>query len=79
MNNQNIIIPENQDATKRCTEMLKELIAMQEKALRFLATESIDDSKEGLIFADSFGEALKAFGDILPEGVYDKIISEEVA
>ena len=79
MNNQNIIIPENQDTTKRCIEMLKELIAMQEKALRFLATEGIDDSKEGLIFSDSFGEALKAFGDILPEGVYDRIINEEVA
>ena len=79
MNNQNIIIPENQDTTKRCIEMLKELIAMQEKALRFLATEGIDDSKEGLIFSDSFGESLKAFGDILPEGVYDRIINEEVA
>ena len=79
MNNQNIIISENQDTTKRCIEMLKELIAMQEKALRFLATEGIDDSKEGLIFANSFGEALKAFDGILPEGVYDKIISEEVA
>lgn len=79
MNNQNIIIPENQNTTKRCIEMLKELIAMQEKALRFLATEGIDDSKEGLRFVDSFGEALKAFDDILPEGVYDRIISEEVA
>ena len=81
MDNQNMMIEvtDDNDATQRCVGLLKELMAVQEKAMKFLVSEGIDDSKEGLIFADSFGEALKAFDSILPEGVYDKIISEEVA
>lgn len=74
MNNQNIIISENQDTTKRCTEMLKELIAMQEKVLRFLATEGIDDSKEGTMIAEGIGNAVRTFGGVLPEGIYNEVI-----
>lgn len=78
MNNQNIIISENQDTTKRCTEMLKELMAVQEKAMKFLVSEGIDDSCEGTMIAEGIGNAVRAFGGVLPEGIYNNVVGIEV-
>lgn len=78
MNNHNIIIPENQDTTKRCIEILKELIAMQEKTMKFLVSEGIDDSLEGEAIADGLGSTIRAFDGILPEDIYNKVVEIEV-
>lgn len=66
------------DATQRCVGLLKELVAVQEKAIKFLVSESIDDSLEGEAIADGLGNAIRAFDGILPEGVYNKTIGIEV-
>lgn len=79
MNNQNTIIEGTVDngATQRCVNLLKELVAVQEKAMKFLVSEGIDDSLEGEAIAESMGETIKAFEELLPEGVYERLINEE--
>ena len=62
------------DATQRCVGFLKELMAVQEKAMKFLVSEGIDDSNEGTMIAESIGNAVKAFGGVLPEGIYSEVI-----
>lgn len=62
------------DATQRCVGLLKELMAVQEKAMRFLVSEGIDDSCEGVMIAEGIGNAVKAFGGVLPEGIYSEVI-----
>lgn len=76
MNNQNMMIEVtvNNDATQRCICLLKELVAVQEKAMKFLVSEGIDDSCEGTMIAEGIGNAVKAFGGVLPEGIYNKVI-----
>lgn len=80
MDNQNMMIEVtvDNDATQRCVGLLKELVAVQEKAIKFLVSESIDDSLEGEAIADGLGNAIRAFDGILPEGVYNKTIGIEV-
>ena len=80
MNNQNIIIEGTVDngATQRCINLLKELVAVQEKAIKFLVSEGIDDSLEGEAIADGLGSTIRAFDGILPEGVYNKTLGIEV-
>ena len=76
MNNQNIIIEGTVDngATQRCINLLKELVSVQEKAIKFLVSEGIDDSNEGMMIAEGIGNAVKAFGGILPDGIYSEVI-----
>ena len=76
MNNQNTIIEKtvDNDATQRCINLLKELMAVQEKAMKFLVSEGIDDSNEGTMIAEGIGNAVKAFGGVLPDGIYSEVI-----
>jgi hypothetical protein len=66
------------DATQRCVGLLKELMAVQEKAMKFLVSEGIDDSNEGTIIAEGIGNAVKAFGGVLPKGIYNNVVGIEV-
>ena len=76
MDNQNMMIEVtvDNDATQRCISLLKELLAVQQKAMKFLVSEGIDDSKEGTMIAESIGNAVKAFGGVLPDGIYSEVI-----
>ena len=80
MNNQNTIIEGTVDngATQRCINLLKELVAVQEKAIKFLVSEGIDDSLEGEAITDGLGSTIRAFDGILPEGIYNKTLGIEV-
>lgn len=79
MSNRNILVnietASSEATTKRCLEMLEELLKAQDKVMRFLATEGLDDSLEGEAIADYMGGAIRAFDGILPSGVYGKIIN----
>ena len=79
MNNQNTIIEWTVDngATQRCINLLKELVAVQEKAIKFLVSEGIDDSLEGEAIADGLGSTIRAFDGILPEDIYNKVVEIE--
>lgn len=80
MNNQNTIIEGTVDngTTHRCINLLKELVAVQEKAIKFLVSEGIDDSLEGEAIADGLGSTIRAFDGILPDGIYNKTLGIEV-
>ena len=80
MDNQNMMIEitVDNDATQRCISLLKELMAVQEKAMKFLVSEGIDDSHEGAMIAEGIGNAVKAFGGVLPDGIYSEVIGIEV-
>lgn len=80
MDNQNMMIEVtvDNDATQRCISLLKELMAVQEKTMKFLVSEGIDDSNEGTMIAESIGNAVKAFGGVLPDGIYSEVIGIEV-
>ena len=80
MDNQNMMIEVtvDNDATQRCVGLLKELMAVQEKAMKFLVSEGIDDSKEGTMIAEGIGKAVKAFDGVLPEGIYNNVVGIEV-
>ena len=80
MDNQNMIaeITVDNDATKRCIYVLKELMKVQEKAIKFLVSEGIDDSNEGIMIAEGIGNAVKAFGGVLPDGIYNNVLGIEV-
>ena len=80
MDNQNMMIEvtDDNDATRRCVGLLKELMAVQEKAMRFLVSEGIDDSNEGTMIAEGIGNAVKAFGGVLPKGIYNNVVGIEV-
>lgn len=79
MDNQNMIeVTVDNDATQRCISLLKELMAVQEKAMKFLVSEGIDDSKDGTMIAEGIGNAMKAFGGVLPDGIYREVIGVEV-
>ena len=80
MDNQNMMIEVtvDNDATQRCISLLKELMAVQEKAMKFLVSEGIDDSNEGTMIAEGIGNAVKAFGGILPKGIYNNVVGIEV-
>lgn len=80
MDNQNMMIEVtvDNDATQRCVGLLKELMVVQEKTMKFLVSEGIDDSNEGMMIAEGIGNAVKAFGGVLPEGIYNNIVGIEV-
>lgn len=79
MDNQNMIeVTVDNDATQRCVGLLKELMAVQEKAMKFLVSEGIDDSNEGMMIAEGIGNAVKAFDGVLPEGIYNNVVGIEV-
>ena len=80
MDNQNMMIEVtvDNDATQRCIALLKELMAVQEKAMKFLVSEGIDDSNEGTMIAEGIGNAVKAFGGVLPKGIYNNVVGIEV-
>ena len=70
MDNHNMIeVTVCNDATQRCVGLLRELMGVQEKAMKFLVSEGIDDSKEGTMIAESTGNAVKAFGGVLQDGI----------
>ena len=62
------------DKTVRCIDLLKKIVTIQEKTLAYFISEGIEDSKEAEIFAESIGNAVKAFGGVLPEGIYSEVI-----
>ena len=76
MDNQNMMIEVtvDNDTTQRCISLLKELMAVQEKTMKFLVSEGIDDSNEGMMIAEGIGNAVKAFGGVLPDGIYSEVI-----
>lgn len=80
MDNRNMMIEVtvDNDATQRCVGLLKELMAVQEKAMKFLVSEGIDDSNEGMMIAEGIGNAVKAFDGVLPEGIYNNVVGIEV-
>lgn len=80
MDNRNMMIEVtvDNDATQRCVGLLKELMAVQEKAMKFLVSEGIDDSNDGMMIAEGIGNAVKAFGGVLPEGIYNNVLGIEV-
>lgn len=80
MDNQNMMIEVtvDNDATQRCIGLLKELMAVQEKAMKFLVSEGINDSNEGTLIAEGIGNAVKAFGGVLPECIYNNVVGIEV-
>lgn len=80
MDNRNMMIEVtvDNDATQRCVGLLKELMAVQEKAMKSLVSEGIDDSNEGMMIAEGIGNAVKAFGGVLPEGIYNNVLGIEV-
>lgn len=80
MDNQNMMIDVtvDNDATQRCVGLLKELMAVQEKAMKFLVSEGIDNSNEGMMIAEGIGNAVKAFGGVLPKGIYNNVVGIEV-
>ena len=80
MDNRNMMIEVtvDNDATQRCVGLLKELMAVQEKAMKFLVSEGIDDSNEGTMIAEGIGNAVKAFDGVLPEGIYNNVVGIEV-
>lgn len=80
MDNQNMMIEVtvDNDATQRCIGLLKELMVVQEKAMEFLVSEGIDDSIEGMMIAEGIGNAVKAFGGVLPKGIYNNVVGIEV-
>lgn len=59
------------DTTRRCISLLKELMAVQEKAMKFLVSE-------GMMIAEGIGNAVKAFDGVLPEGIYNNVVGIEV-
>lgn len=62
----------------RRIDALKELLKMQNKVMSFLIEEGIDGSAEGEAIAKSVGEMIKAFGDVLPDSIYNKVIEGEI-
>lgn len=82
MNNQNMTtevkIAEINNMILRRIDALKELLKMQDKVMSFLIEEGIDGSAEGEAIAKSVGEMIKAFGDVLPDSIYNKVIEGEI-
>ena len=82
MDNQNMTtevkIAEINNMILRRIDALKELLKMQNKVMSFLIEEGIDGSAEGEAIAKSVGEMIKAFGDFLPDSVYNKVIEGEI-
>ena len=82
MENQNMTteakIAEINNMILRRIDALKELLKMQNKVMSFLVEEGIADSKEGEAIAESIGEMIKSFGDVLPDSVYNKVIEGEI-
>ena len=79
MNNRNILVNieavSSEATTKRCLNMLEELLKAQNKVMRFLATEGLDDSLEGEAIAESLGSAIRAFSGILGDNLYHKVVN----
>lgn len=63
------------DKTVRYIDLLKEVVAIQEKTLAYFVSEGIEDSKEAEIFAESIGNAVKTFDGILGGKVYQNVIN----
>lgn len=82
MDNQNMTtevkMAEINNMILRRIDALKELLKMQDKVMSFLIEEGIDGSAEGEAIAKSVGEMIKAFGDVLPDSVYNKVIEGEI-
>lgn len=66
------------DKIRRRIDALRELLKLQKETMAFLVKEGLDDSKEGEAIAESIGEMIKSFGDVLPDNIYNKIIEGEV-
>lgn len=60
--------------TARCIELLKHLVSAQEQALAYLSEHHLDEYGYGELFAEQMGEAVKAFGNLLGNKVYKKIL-----
>lgn len=66
------------DKIRRRIDALRELLKLQKETMAFLVKEGLDDSKEGEAIAESIGEMIKSFDDVLPDNIYNKIIEGEV-
>lgn len=82
MENQNMTteakIAEINNMILRRIDALKELLKMQNKVMSFLVEEGIDGSAEGEAIAKTMGDMIKAFGDVLPDSIYNKVIEGEI-
>ena len=62
------------DKTVQCIALLKEVVAIQEKALTYFASEGIEETKDAETFAESMGNVVNALGGILGSTVYQNVI-----
>lgn len=80
MNNRNILVNieavSSEAITKRCLNMLEELLKAQDKVMRFLVSEGLDDSLEGETIADHMGGAIRAFSGILGDRTYQRVVNK---
>lgn len=80
MNNRNILVNieavSSEATTKRCLNMLEELLKAQDKVMRFLVSEGLDDSLEGETIADHMGGAIRAFSGILGDRTYQRVVNK---
>ena len=80
MNNRNVLVnieaASYEATTKRCLNMLEELLKAQDKVMRFLVSEGLDDSLEGETIADHMGGAIRAFSGILGDMAYQRVVNK---
>nr|DAU72326.1 MAG TPA: hypothetical protein [Caudoviricetes sp.] len=80
MNNRNVLVnieaASYEATTKRCLNMLEELLKAQDKVMRFLVSEGLDDSLEGETIADHMGGAIRAFSGILGDRAYQRVVNK---
>lgn len=80
MNNRNVLVnieaASYEATTKRCLNMLEELLKAQDKVMRFLVSEGLDDSLEGETIADHMGDAIRAFSGILGDRAYQRVVNK---
>ena len=63
--------------TARCIELLKNLVSAQEQALAYLIEHNLDEYGYGEQFAEQIGEAVKSFGSMLYNNMYNRVVRGE--
>ena len=65
------------DDTARCIGLLKNLVSAQEQALAYLVEHNLDEYGYGELFAEQMGEAVKSFGSMLYNNMYNRVVRGE--
>ena len=63
--------------TAECIDILKSLVSAQERALSYLVSHHLDEYGYGEQFAEQMGDAVKSFGSLLGNRVYNKILQDK--